>query len=166
MSYAVQASILADTEELATTAGQAVGSSRRAGLDPSAYRGLIAATVTLGGRPLNAHAWDNDQEMGWAVSELQSEVEYRLYQATNLAAEATKTLNIERNKKKPDVNVIDDCVRALNILAPLRARLSYALSRLHPVPDDLEDTYAESYDLVRSGHHLPFNGRWTTGETP
>ena len=33
-------------------------------------------------------------------------------------------------------------------------------------PGDLGETYEAVYRLIRRGGHMPYEGRWITGETP
>ena len=49
-------------------------------------------------------------------------------------------------------------------LGALAGRLRHALARLRAVPSDLGETYESVYNLIRSGGHMPHEGRWITGE--
>jgi len=57
------------------------------------------------------------------------------------------------------------CETAGHILQVLRARLIRARARIGAVPADLGETYESVYRLIRAGGHLPYEGRFITGET-
>lgn len=59
---------------------------------------------------------------------------------------------------------IDICERITTAMDELAKRLRYALARLRAVPSDLGETYESVYNLIRSGGHMPYEGRWITGE--
>ena len=56
------------------------------------------------------------------------------------------------------------CETAIEILAPLTARLRHALARIRAVPGDLGETYEPVYNLIRRGGAMPHEGRWITGQ--
>jgi multidrug efflux pump subunit AcrA (membrane-fusion protein) len=60
---------------------------------------------------------------------------------------------------------ISICETAGRILQVLRARLIRARARIRAVPADLGETYESVYRLIRAGGHLPYEGRFITGET-
>ena len=56
------------------------------------------------------------------------------------------------------------CETAGRILQVLRRRLLYARARIRAVPADLGETYESVYNLIRRGGHMPYEGRFITGE--
>lgn len=58
------------------------------------------------------------------------------------------------------------CDDALDVLAPLDARLRHALARIRAVPGDLGETYESVYRLLRHGGVMPYDGDWLAGQGP
>ncbi|MBO3744894.1 hypothetical protein J5X84_02360 [Streptosporangiaceae bacterium NEAU-GS5] len=167
MSIYSAAAHLADTSELSHTASQMTARCRSTGLTPSSYRGIIAVAVALGlapGSRLAGRAWQTDVEFVNAIIDLETEVMTRL-KRTNEMISRYETL-LTNALAEPDKNTapITALRAALPLLYTARRRVSYALGRLMAAPDELGDTYAAAYRLVKSGRQLPHNGRFITGQ--
>lgn len=166
MSYTSEAAVLADTEEIAGTAASMVGSCRQTGLDLGGYRGLVGCALILGMQP--AHhglAWRTDTAFMTAIVDLEDEMRNKLFRIRSKKAQLIALLetipDIEENAR-----VLADIYAALEILEAAEQRIGYAVGRLIVVPDELGETYAAAYSLVRSGRKLPHDGRWITGGIP
>ena len=59
------------------------------------------------------------------------------------------------------ISICEDIERALHVL---RQHLERARARIRAVPADLGETYESVYRLIRRGGHMPYEGRWITGE--
>jgi hypothetical protein len=55
------------------------------------------------------------------------------------------------------------CEAAGEVLRPLAGRLQHALRRIGAVPEDLGETYAAVYDLIRRGGVMPADGDFLAG---
>ncbi len=169
MSYLSDAITLADTTELAIDAADMVGRCQATGLVAAGYRGLIAASLTLGAQPARrGAAWRTDTDFVNAVVDLETALYYRLHQVRAMIAQLSALLaELEsRDEEHRDKALIAQVEAAIQILEAARKRLEYAAGRTLSVPDELGETYAAAYSLVRSGRNLPFNGRWVTAEIP
>ncbi|MGJ6962540.1 hypothetical protein ACSDR0_11585 [Streptosporangium sp. G11] len=166
MSILSTAIALADTSELAHTATVMVGRCGSTGLVPASYRGVIAAAVTLGMTgPPRAVAWCNDIEFVNALVDLETELSIRLREANAMIRTLWGRLE-EIPATEENADLIATICAALEILTPAASRIEYAMGRLMAAPNELGETYAAAYNLVRSGRRLPRNGRWITGDAP
>jgi hypothetical protein len=182
-SYTARAEHLADTEEYGDTLAVIAGRCHAAGLDPDVYRSAITATVILGKRPKRGPAWANDAEMVDAVEEVTDEIRRRVQDIRKLKAEVDAVLEqaevelaaarraltgadndnaraAARARMAKAAAVISDCVAATEILVDADQQLTYVLSRLLSVPDELGDVYEAAYQTVSRGHRLPHDGRF------
>jgi hypothetical protein len=167
-SHLARAEHLTDTEETADTLAHIAGRCQATGLDSEVTRPILVATVTLGQRPKRGLAWANDVEMVEAVEEVTDELRnqvleirrFRITVYTDLEiieAKLTTTKGVEADHLRAKAA---DCQAALEVLADGDARLTYVMSRLIAVPDDLGDVYEAAYQTVSRGHRLPFDGRF------
>ncbi|MFC7382189.1 hypothetical protein [Sphaerisporangium rhizosphaerae] len=172
MSYTATAQALADTGDLARVAASMAGRCVATGLDLTTYRGIIAAAIALGQRPMrDCPRWDADQELITAVHDLEIEIGHRARRVDDIARTIRAAIRQARSwltSEDEDVAararaVIADCRTALEILEPIPDRLRYAAARLIAVPGELGETYAAAYALIARGRTLPHEGRWVTG---
>ncbi|MET8987771.1 hypothetical protein ABZW49_20180 [Nonomuraea wenchangensis] len=160
LSLAVEA---ADTTELAAEAAVMVSRCHASGLDPDAYRCVIAAMVNLGAAAATGGpAWWSDREFVGRLIDLECELYTKLQHINNLIAkvqlEWATTPNIPEN-----VPYFAMLQAAADVLRPACARVTAALNRVIAAPDELTGTYAACYRLVRSGRQLPYKGRFISG---
>ena len=183
MSHLARAEYLTDTEDTGDTLAVIAGRCQTTGLDSDVYRPVIVATVTLGQRPKRGPAWANDVEMVEAVEEVTDQVRTRVQEIrretavtrTDLEAaeaelagarqaEARARDDNERAAARSAAararNTIADCQAALELLTDGDQRLTYVMSRLLAVPDELGDVYEAAYQTVCRGHVLPHDGRF------
>lgn len=173
MSYTTAAEAAADTTEPAHTAGEMVGRCSATGLDPDAYRGVIAAAVALGGPPAirRGRPYSTDGDLAAAVADLATTLTAQRRRVDTLAdqvhaalataladAESDDADNAAAGRRR-----VADCQTALDVLEPAAVRLAYAVERLRAVPDAVGDAYDAPYRLVAAGRALPHDGRWLTG---
>jgi hypothetical protein len=172
MSYTATAQAVADTGDLARVAAAMAGRCITTGLDVTTYRGIIAAAIALGERPMTGcPRWHSDQELIMAVHDLEIEITHRARRVEDFAATIRAAIRQARPRVASDNEyvaaraqaVIVDCQTALEVLDPVPARLSYAAARLVSVPGELGETYAAAYALIARGRNLPHEGRWVTG---
>lgn len=182
-SYTGRAEHLADTEETADTLAIIAGRCHTTGLDADVYRSAITATVILGKRPKRGPAWVNDVELVEEVEEVTDEIRTRVQDIRKLTAEvqaaleqaevelaaAKRALAAARNGNERAAArvraakasaVISDCVSAGEILTDADQKLTYVMSRLLAVPDELGDVYEAAYQTLGRGHRLPHDGRF------
>lgn len=182
-SYTARAEHLADTEETGDTLASIAGRCHATGLDPDVYRSAITATVILGKRPQRGPAWANDVEMVEAVEEVTDEIRTRVQDIRKLTAEVHVVLeqaeaelaaakralagagnDDERAaasaRMAKAAATITDCTAAAEILADADQKLTYVMSRLLAVPDELGDVYEAAYRTLDHGHLLPHDGRF------
>lgn len=181
MSYLARAEALAEPDELAVDAATAAGRCFATGLDLDAFRGVIAVTIILGTRPVRASAWPDDVAMIEALEDLTERLGVRRSQVDRLGTETRMALDqakrelaaaesAERSAKKDSARnaararqrqaraVIADCTAALEILTDAAQKFGYAIRRIERVPDELGETYASVYELVRHGRVMPHRG--------
>jgi chromosome segregation ATPase len=182
-SYTARAEHLADTEEHGDTLATIAGRCHATGLDPDVYRSAITATVILGKRPKRGPAWANDAKMVEAVEEITDEIRTRVQDIRKLAAEVQVALDqaeaelaaakralagarndneraAARARMAKSAATITDCTTAIEILADADQKLTYVMSRLLAVPDELGDVYEAAYQTLGRGHRLPHDGRF------
>ncbi|GAA1749328.1 hypothetical protein [Nonomuraea bangladeshensis] len=159
LSLAVEA---ADTTELAAEAAVMVSRCHASGLDPDAYRCVIAAMVNLGANPATGGpAWWSDREFVGKLIDLECELYTRLQEINRLITRATT--EIARIDRYTPVEQVEALHAALDVLRPARARVTAALNRVIAAPDELTGTYAACYRHVRAGKQLPYKGRFISG---
>lgn len=164
MSILSDAIAAADTEDQAATAHHMLTRCYASGLDPDAYRCVIGAACHLGyADHAKGSAWASDRELFSVLIDLECELFTKLKQIYSLIAlvqaEWNATENIPENV--PYFNML---LAARDVLVPAERRVTLALNRVIAAPDELADTYAACYRLVRAGRKLPYRGRFISGE--
>lgn len=167
MSYTAQAVALADAEEIGDAIVSATGRCGFSGLAPAAYRGLIRAAVALGARVRRVPpAWTDDAELFAEVADIIDQIMGRLTAIRSLWAQANAALAAElaKDDDDQDATLIADCYNARGVLAAAARGFSHLLMCVATVTDDTHETYQSAYDLVLSGHLMPYEGRFLSGE--
>lgn len=154
----------ANLEEEAATAAMIVSRCHSTGLDARSYRCVIGAAVTLGMAPWSRlPRWSGDQEFVNALIDLECDLYGRLQQIVGMIARLNAAYEA-CPKTKRNADYLAAIETALSILGPARVKVTTALNRIMAAPDELADTYAACYRLVRAGRVLPFDGRFISGE--
>lgn len=181
MGWTAQAEVLVDTTGIGADGAMMCGRCRATGLDVRSFSPLIGATLALGVRPLSGAGWSPwsaDRELVDALLDLVALVAARYTECIGFIGEAVATRAAAYKRiaaLDPEENADDirwlrvniaNCSTALEVIAPLPARLRAAMARLNAAPGRLGDTYAAVYRLVEAGRVLPYDGRWITGEEP
>lgn len=164
MSILSDALAAADTEEQAATAQHMLTRCYASGLDPTSYRTIIAAALHLGyADHAKGRAWASDREFFAALLDLECELFTKLKHIKNLmrwvADEWNTTPQIPEN-----IPYFNALLAAKQILNPAAGRVGPALARVIDAPDEMTDTYAACYRLVRAGRKLPYRGRFISGD--
>jgi hypothetical protein len=179
-TWTAQADVLADVREIGDDIALLAGRCRATGLDPRSFAPIMGASMALGSRPWHIMdcPYDSDDEL---ISDV-LEHEHRLWQWQNAyirlrsnivhaRAHAITMFNHAAGCKPPDTeemtrwaSVKADCDTALDVLAPLPAKLRAARNSLNRAPGELGETYQAVYDLLRQSQVMPYDGHFLTGE--
>jgi hypothetical protein len=177
---------------LGGAAAELFGSAWRARVDLEALGALAGTAIALGQRPLvmqpheRGEILPSDREMRERAEDLEADAmdllrtggqmksdcsddwqlacdDLRKAQEAMKAAKDRKAENVARAAARAASNRMADCEVALEIITEAGSRLSYALSCLRRVPDELSTTYEAAYALRRRDIALPADGDFLTG---
>lgn len=180
MTWLAQAEVLADTSETGADIALIAGRCRATGLDPKSFAPIMGAAMALGSRPWHIMEcrYGSDEELIGDLLDMDARL-FRRQDAyikmrsaiVRTRAHAIAMFNDAANQNPPLAMDMDHwagsiaaCDAALDVLAPLPARLRLARAGLGRAPAELGETYEAVYRLLSQGHVMPHDGRWVTGE--